>query len=118
MIASISTLSPLRQALASLEPHSGFPLGAEEGALPLGLSAVDALLAGGLALRALHEIAPAAPAHLGAAFGFALAVAAQAVRHATKAAHAPYALWIETDYTALEGGQPYGIGVDLFGLSM
>jgi protein ImuA len=113
-MASIAPLAPLRQALASIEPHSGFPLGAEEAALPLGLPAVDALLAGGLALRALHEVVPGAAAHLGASFGFALAIAAQAVRHA----HAPYALWIETDYAALEGGKPYGIGLDSFGLSM
>jgi protein ImuA len=115
---SIAPLGPLRQALASIEPHSAFPLGAEEAALPLGLPAIDDPLAGGLALRALHEVAPAAPAHLGAAFGFALAIAAQAVRHAGKAAKAPYALWIETDYAALEGGRPYGPGVDLFGLPM
>jgi protein ImuA len=117
-MASIAPLGPLRQALASIEPHSGFPLGAEEAALPLGLPAVDALLAGGLALKALHEVAPAAPAHLGAAFGFALAIAAQAVRHAGKAAKAAHALWIETDYAALEGGKPYGTGIDSFGLPM
>jgi protein ImuA len=128
-------------------------------ALPLGLPAIDDLLAGGLALRALHEIAPAASAHLGAAFGFALAIAAQAVRHcspdganqpARSAAgwHNPgaafpdaripdcaiarhgraiapsglpqarHALWIETDYVALEGGNPYGTGLDSFGLPM
>ena len=110
--------SQLRQALTSIEPHSGFPLGAEEAALPLGLPAVDALLAGGIALRALHEVVSGAAAHLGATFGFALAIAAQAVRHATKAAKSAYALWIETDYAALEGGKPYGTGIDLFGLSM
>jgi protein ImuA len=40
------------------------------------------------------------------------------VRHAGKAAKAPYALWIETDYAALEGGKPYGPGIDSIGLSM
>ena len=84
LIQTNEILRPLRQALASIEPSSGFPLGAEEAALPLGLPAVDALLAGGIALRALHEVVSGAAAHLGATFGFALAIAAQAVRHATR----------------------------------
>ena len=43
-----------------------------------GIAGVDAALGGGLALGALHEIAPAGPVHRGAAFGFALALAGQA----------------------------------------
>ena len=39
---------------------------------------IDAALGGGLACGALHELAPAAPIHLGAASGFALALAALA----------------------------------------
>jgi protein ImuA len=117
-MSSIAPLGPLRQALASIERNSGFPLAAEEAALPLGLPAIDAALGGGLAFGAVHEAAPAATTHLGAAFGFALAIVARAVRHRGKSAQAAHALWIETDYTALEGGKAYGIGLELFGLSL
>ena len=58
------TLGPLRQRFASIERSSGFPFGAEEAGLPLGLPALDGALGGGLAFGALHEIAPAAPIHL------------------------------------------------------
>jgi protein ImuA len=83
--------------------------------LPLGLSRADNLLGGGLALGALHEISPVAPLHLGAACGFALALAALAGkdRHGT----GRETLFIQTDFTRLEAGVPYGIGLDLFGLS-
>ena len=84
------TLGPLRQRFASIERSSGFPFGAEEAGLPLGLPALDGALGGGLAFGALHEIAPAAPIHLGAAFGFALAMTTRAMCHAghSGAAHA------------------------------
>jgi protein ImuA len=110
-----AALGQLRQAIASLEPHSGFPPDAEDALLPLGPPMVDGALHGGLACGALHELSPAAPAHLGAAFGFALAVAAKAVARdkSTKPA-----LLIETDFAGLEGGKPYGVGLDLFGLPM
>ena len=94
---SIAPLGPLRQALASIERNSGFPLAADEAALPLGLPAIDAALGGGVAFGAMHEVAPAATAHLGAAFGFALAIVAQALRHAGKSAQAAHAVWISTD---------------------
>jgi protein ImuA len=107
-------VGPLRQK--RIEPNKGFPLGADAVALPLGPSVIDAALGGGLALGALHELVPAQPAHLGTAFGFALAIAAQAVlRSPTSARHA---LFIETDFAVLEGGKPYGVGLDLFGLPM
>ena len=53
--------------------------------LSLGLGEPDALLGGGLARRALHEIAPLAPIHFGAACGFVLALAALAGKHAAAA---------------------------------
>src|SRR5262249_40369852 len=116
-----AALHSLRQALASIEPHSGFPPGAEDARLPLGLPMVDGVLGGGLSCAALHELSPAAPAHLGAAFGFALAVAARAVtRPAATTRQVPahqvlarQALLIETDFAGLEGGMPYGVGLDL-----
>jgi protein ImuA len=105
-------LSHLRQALASIEKDKGFSLGPEE-LLPLGMPAVDAALGGGLAFAALHELAPALPAQFGTAAGFALAVAALRT-----AASRGAALFIQTDFAALEAGTLYGPGLDAFGLPM
>ena len=76
---------------------------------------IDAVLGGGLACGALHELAPAAPFHLGAASGFAVAVAARA--SAQGGASRGEVLWITTDFARGEGGGPYGPGLDRFGLS-
>jgi protein ImuA len=116
-------LCRLRQALTTIEPNQGFPLGAEEAVRPLGLPAVDAALGGGLAVGALHELAPAVPAQLGAAIGFALAIAAHAGKLAQPAQERDatggrQTLWIQTDFAGLEGGTAYGPGLDLFGLPM
>jgi len=105
------TLRHLRQALATLDNDKGFSLVDEE-LRALGLPAVDAALGGGLASAALHELAPAAPAQFGAAAGFALALAA------LHTAGGRAALFIQTDYAALEAGTPYGPGLDGFGLPM
>jgi protein ImuA len=58
----------------------------------------------------LHELAPAGEPHLGAAFGFALALAALAAKDGRQV------LCITTEFAAREGGAPYGVGLDLFGL--
>ena len=109
--ASRGTLRHLRQALATLDNDKGFSL-AEEELRPLGLPAMDAALGGGLACAALHEVAPAAPAQFGAAAGFALALAA------LHTAGGRSALFIQTDFAALEAGALYGPGLDCFGLLM
>jgi protein ImuA len=88
------------------------PWGAQEGSLRLGVPALDDALQGGLALRALHELSPAGELQLGSAFGFGLAIAALA------AAGGRQVLCIATDYAACEGGAPYGLGLDRFGLPM
>ena len=76
-----AALGQLRQAIASLEPHSGFPPDAEDALLPLGAARWSMrALGGGLACGALHELSAGAPVHLGAAAGFALALAALAPR--------------------------------------
>ena len=77
------------------------------GSLRLGLPAVDGALDGGLACGALHELEPARRGQGGAAFGFALALAALA------AADGRSVLLIQTDFGVLEAGAPYGLGLDL-----
>jgi protein ImuA len=79
--------------------------------LALGVSEPDVRLQGGLAPANLHEIAPEAMRDFGAAAGFALALAARAQQSLKR-----QTLWIQTDYAALEGGNLYGPGCDLFGL--
>jgi protein ImuA len=83
----------------------------DNAAIPLGLRRADAMLGGGLAQGALHEVSPAAPLHLGAATGFALALAALAGKDAGRET-----LFVQTDLARFESGAPYGIGLDLFGL--
>jgi protein ImuA len=102
-------LQQLRQSLASLDPSLAPRLADQERRVNLG-PPIDASLGGGLARGALHELAPAAPIHLGAASGFAIALAALA------AGRRGEVLWVATDFAAGEGGGPYGPGLDLFGL--
>jgi len=105
--ASQPILAHLREKLAEIDPHLGPVL--PETTRRLGLAApIDAALGGGLACGALHELAPAAPSHLVAASGFAVAAATRAGGEM---------LWIATDFALGEGGGPYGPGLDLFGLS-
>ncbi len=111
-------LSHLRQALATIDKDKGFSLAGEE-LLPLGLPAVDAALGGGLACGALHELAPAAPAQFGTALGFALALAAlRAAGGKGRKGHTSSALFIQTDFAALEAGALYGPGLECLGLPM
>lgn len=99
-------LARLRQSMENIQhyQHDNAPL-------PLGLRRADGLLGGGLVLGALHEISPAAPIHLGAACGFALALAALAGKGPDWET-----LLIQTDMARFEAGAPYGLGLDLFGL--
>ena len=78
------------------------------GILPLGIAAIDAALGGGLARGALHEIAAASEAHLAAATGFALGLAAHEQARV---------VWIAEDMALAESGAPYGPGLDAFGLA-
>ncbi len=56
------------------------------------------------------SFAPAAPMHLAAATGFATALTARACGSKGQT------LWIVTEFALMEGGGPYGPGLDLFGL--
>jgi protein ImuA len=87
--------------------------------LPLGVPGIDAALGGGLAFGALHELQPAGPLHLGATFGFALALAcgAQQARR-TRDGTAGDVLWIETSFATAETGRLHGPGLATFGLAL
>jgi len=104
------TLQRLRETLAVLDPKLGPRLTDEERRVELS-APIDAVLGGGLACGALHELAPAAPFQLGATTGFAVAVAARAGTGCGEV------LWVATEFARREGGGPYGPGLDLFGLS-
>jgi protein ImuA len=105
-------LARLRRSMDNIQHYQ-----CDNAPIPLGLRRADALLGGGLAAGALHEVSPAAPIHLGAANGFALALAALAGKGGKggKGGNRE-TLWIQTDIACFEGGVPYGIGLDLFGL--
>ncbi len=99
-------LARLRQSMENIQHYQS-----DNAPMPLGLSRADEVLRGGLAVGALHEISPAAPIQLGAACGFALALAALAGKGTGRET-----LFIQTDLARFEAGAPYGIGFDLFGL--
>jgi protein ImuA len=99
-------LGALKRKIAAIE---GTRAPVEDGALRLGIPAIDAALGGGLALGAMHEIT--GPLHLGAAFGFALALAGRALERGGDL------LWVETAFAAAETGRLYGPGLEGFGLS-
>ncbi|MGN6460130.1 MAG: ImuA family protein [Pseudolabrys sp.] len=63
---------------------------------------------------ALHEIVPERMPDLGAACGFAAALAARS--EPARGKRRREVLWIQTDFATLESGRPYGPGYDLFGL--
>jgi protein ImuA len=98
-------LSHLRRAIAASEA-----LPEEAHSLALGVAPIDTALGGGLPCATLHEVSAAAPVHLGAAAGFALALAA-------RAQEGKETLWIATDFGCLETGALYGPGLEQFGLA-
>jgi protein ImuA len=106
---SSSTLNHLRQTLAGLDPTLGPRFSEAARNLTLG-KPIDSALSGGLACGSLHELAPVAPIHLGAASGFTVALASLAAQSRGEI------LWITTDFAIGEGGGLYGPGLDLFGL--
>jgi protein ImuA len=107
-------LDALRQTLAHLDAKAGRRQRPD--VLALGVAAVDAALGGGLAFGTLHDIAAEAPAQMGAAAGFAAALAARAsVQEATPSRPV---LWIQQEVASFEAGGLYGPGFAAFGLPM
>jgi protein ImuA len=104
-----ATLCRLRQAVAKIEGQET-DLGIGARSLAFGVRTIDAVLQGGLAPASLHEVVPVAMCDFGAAVGFAFALAARASDDGRNT------LWIQTDFAALESGNIYGPGCDLFGL--
>jgi protein ImuA len=99
-------LQELRQRLQALQKPA--VLGDDPGMLSLGIAAIDEALGGGLARGALHEIAAAGEAHLAAASGFVLGLAAH------KCARV---FWIAEDMALSESGALHGPGLDAFSLA-
>jgi protein ImuA len=110
MGSAAPVLSHLRRSLAGIDPSMAPVLPEDVRMVGLGAK-IDALLGGGLSCATLHELAPAAPVHLAAASGFALALAARSGGEQGET------LWIATDFALLESGGPYGPGIERFGLA-
>ena len=102
----LKMIDQLRQRLQALQRAAG--LEDVPGSLPLGIVPLDTALGGGLMRGALHEIAAPSEAHLAAATGFALGVAA--LGHAR-------VVWIAEDMALAESGAPYGPGLAAFALA-
>jgi len=101
-----------RQAVVSKKGEAAD--GEEENVLSLAFAPADDALGGGLKRGALHEIAPEKPVHLGAATGFAIAVAGRTLREM----HGDIApmVWIQQHYAMSESGRLYGAGLQPLGL--
>lgn len=99
-------IKQLRQRLQALQRTAGIE--DDPGTISFGIASVDAALGGGLARGALHEIAAPSEAHLAAATGFVLGLAARG--HAR-------VCWIAEDMALAESGAPYGPGLDQFNLA-
>ena len=103
-----SALERLRAVVARLEGRTGGACAT----LPMGLSTLDAHLpGGGLALAALHEVAPATYGDTGAAFGFATAVAAR-----IQGSRGGPVVLVASRRGIVDLGRPYGPGLAGLGL--
>jgi len=98
------------------QAHRGMALGDGEQAppLPLGASAVDHCLEGGLACGGLHEVRSPLARDIGAAAGFALGLAARAVK-ADRAGRSGI-VWVSDPATRVDGGGLFPAGLAQYGL--
>lgn len=105
-----TTVSALRARIAAIGADGGARvLQGGRVCAPLGHSAADIALGGGLVRGGVHEIRPAEPGDAVAATGFALACA---IRLGSRR---PW-LWVRQDLAGRETGEPYGPGLAAFGL--
>ena len=105
-------MAHLRRAVEAIEARSGTAEPRAGARLSLG-RALDRRLSGGLALDALHEIAPAAPADGPAATGFALSLAARCLAERRSAG-----LIVVEDFAERDMGALYGPGLVAHGLDL
>jgi len=101
-------IEQLRQRLLTVQRMPRIEAGPT--AFPLGIPVIDTVLGGGLLRGVLHEIAASREAHLAAATGFALGLAALS-------APSPRLFWIAEDMALAESGTLHGAGFDAFGLA-
>src|SRR6202044_584593 len=105
-------MARLRRVIAQIETEAG-PAGERPARRLPSARAFDAVLGGGLADDALHEIVPAQPADRAAAMGFALALAARFLSQRPASA-----LVISEGFAADESGALYGPGLVAHGLAL
>lgn len=102
-LAQLRARGLLRRAVEAFGEAHAEPAGAGDHA-PLDHDAVDAVLGGGLARGALHEILAEEAGDCGAAHGFALALALRLNRGGAM-------LWIQEERARAEDGAPYPQGL-------
>ena len=88
--------------------------GGEISSLPLGASAVDRHLEGGLACGGLHEVRAALARDIGAAIGFALGLAARAMQGDRSGRRG--VVWVTDPATRVDGGGLFPAGLAQYGL--
>ncbi|HEX3442565.1 MAG TPA: DNA repair protein [Pseudolabrys sp.] len=102
-------IEELRLRLQALQRPPG--IDDDPGVLPLGVETIDGALGGGLARGALHEIAASGEAHVASAAGFVLGLSSLG-----NSAGKGEVVWVAEDMTLTESGEPYGPGLEAFGL--
>ncbi|WP_417432605.1 ImuA family protein [Hoeflea sp.] len=98
------------------QAHRGMALGdgGETSPLPLGASAVDRHLEGGLACGGLHEVRSPLARDIGAATGFALGLAARAMQGDRSGRRG--VVWVTDPATRVDGGGLFPAGLAQYGL--
>jgi protein ImuA len=109
MALAAETLDELRAAVGRIEAEAAGQKRRTK-RVAFGIGAVDEVLGGGLRRGALHAVAAASSAGVGAATGFAAALAALA------AGKGRTVLWIRQDMAGVEHGEPWAPGLSEIGL--
>ncbi|MFC7051083.1 ImuA family protein [Hansschlegelia quercus] len=109
MALAAETLDGLRAAVSRIEAEAAGQK-RRTGRVAFGISAVDEVLGGGLRRGALHAVAAASAAGVGAATGFAAALAGLA------AGTGRTVLWVRQDMAGVEHGEPWAPGLSEIGL--